>query len=230
MERRKRGNTKLKIIDTALNLFLQNGYSNTYIPEIAQKVGLSKGNLMFHFHTKEHLLAELINMLCDFQWEVMEREVEEGRSSLLAYLLELVTIASVCEENAVAKDLYISAYIHPMVLGIIRRNDTRKTRKVFEEYCAGWKEADFIQAENVVSGIEYAMLVEENAEKLFFEQRIAGSLDAIMKIYDLSKELRESMIEKVLSMDYQNIGNRILSEFATYVDEKSKSELLKVSQ
>ena len=40
----------------------------------------------------------------------MEKETTGGKSSLLAYLLELATMASVCDENSVAKDFYISAY------------------------------------------------------------------------------------------------------------------------
>lgn len=230
MARRNRGNTKLEILHTALNLFLQVGYSNAYTSKIAKDVGISHGNLMFHFHTKEHLLAELINMLCDFQWEVMEREVEDGKSSLLAYLLEIATIASICDENPVAKDLYVSAYIHPMSLEIIRKNDTRKAKKVFTKYCEGWKKSDFMQAENMVSGIEYAVIMSENTEGVSLEQRIAGSLDTIMKIYELPKELRQSKIEKVLAMDYKKIGNHILQEFTEYVEEKSKSELLKAAK
>lgn len=226
MARRNRGNTKLEIIYVALNLFLKDGYSNTYIQTIAEEIGISKGNLMFHFNTKEHLLAELINMLCEFQWKVMEREAENGTSSLLAYLLEIVMIASECEDNPVTKDLYVSAYTSPRALGIIRKNDTEKAKKVFEEYCGKWSETDFMRAENVVSGIEYAMLVEENTEGISLEQRIESTLDTIMKVYELPKKFRQGMIEKVLAMDYKGIGSHILKEFTEYVDEKNRNEWL----
>ena len=223
---RRNGNTKLEIIHVALRLFLKNGYTNTSIAEIGKEVGISKGNLMFHFHTKEHLLAELIHLLCDFQWEVMEREAEHRESSLVAYLLELVTMASLCEENPIAMDLYVAAYVHPMSLRIIRKNDTQKTKAVFEQYCDGWSETDYIQTENVVSGIEYAMFITENTENLTLEQRISSTLDSIMKLYELPRELRHSMIEHVLAMDYKNLGEHILKEFTVYVEEKSKCNLL----
>ncbi|MBR2329504.1 MAG: hypothetical protein IKA58_06445, partial [Clostridia bacterium] len=44
---------------------------------------------------------------------------------------------------------------------------------------------------NVASGIEYAMLMTENAEKISFEQRVTSSLDAIMKLYEVPAEIRE---------------------------------------
>ena len=226
LARRNRGNTRLEIIHTALTLFLRDGYSNTYIPAIAKEIGISKGNLMFHFRTKEHLLAELINMLCDFQWKLMERETTNGTAHLPAYLLEIATIASVCVENPVAKDLYVSAYIYPMALEIIRKNDTQKAKQVFGAYCKEWTETDFMRAENVVSGIEYAMLIDKNTEGISLEQRIESALDAIMKQYELPKELRKDEIARVLAMDYRGIGNHMLKEFTEYVHEKSKNELL----
>lgn len=223
MARRK--NTRLEILQVAMHLFLKDGYTNTFIPQIAKEVGISKGNLAYHFPTKEHLLAELVKELCEFQWQVMEQEVAEGKSSLLSYLLELATMASICDENPVAKDFYVSAYIHPLSLKIIRENDTQKAMRVFEEYCTEWTETDFIQAENVVSGIEYAMFMTENADKVSLEQRIASSLDAIMKIYELPKVLRQNKLTKVITMDYRNIGQKILREFCNYVEEKNVKEL-----
>lgn len=225
MAQRKIINTKLEILQCATELFLEKGYTSAYITTIAKRLGISTGNLTFYFPTKEHLLAELVKELCDFQWQTMEGEVAEGNSSLLAYLLELVTMAAICDENPIAKDLYLSAYIHPFSLKIIRENDTQKTMRVFKEYCKEWTEADFIQAENVVSGIEYAMFMTENTEKVSLEQRIASSLDAIMKIYELPKELRQNKITKVLAMDYRNIGRHILKEFCKYVEEKNAKEL-----
>lgn len=223
-------NTRLEILQVAMHLFLKDGYTNTFIPQIAKEVGISKGNLAYHFPTKEHLLAELVKELCEFQWQVMEQEVAEGKSSLLSYLLELATMASICDENPVAKDFYVSAYIHPLSLKIIRENDTQKAMRVFEEYCTEWTETDFIQAENVVSGIEYAMFMTENADKVSLEQRIASSLDVIMKIYELPKVLRQNKLTKVITMDYRNIGQKILREFCNYVEEKNVKELQKAAK
>ena len=145
-------------------------------------------------------------------------------------LLELATMASMCEGNPVAKDFYVSAYTHPLSIKIIRENDTQKAIKVFGECCKEWTETDYIQAENVVSGIEYAMFVTENTDKVSLEQRIASSLDAIMKIYDLPKQLRQEKITKVLSMDYRNIGRNILRGFCNYVEEKNAKELQEVAE
>lgn len=229
MARKNKIDTRLEIIQVATRLFLEEGYTNVLISNITKEIGISKGNLTFHFPTKEHMLAELIKYLCDFQWQIMEQEVAEGNTSLTAYLFELTTMAGSCYEKPIAKDLYVAAYIHPMSLRIIRENDTIKVKKIFAEFCPDWKDADFVLAENIVSGIEYSMFVTENEDKISLDEKIAGSLDAIMKIYDVPRDVREKSIEKVLEMDYRRIGQRILKEFYDYVEAVNRKALEEAS-
>ncbi|MDD6478716.1 MAG: TetR/AcrR family transcriptional regulator [Oscillospiraceae bacterium] len=70
----KRELTRHEIIQVASECFLKNGYSHTTIKNICDELGMSPGNVTFNFPTKEHLFAELIDLLCDFQWEMMKRE------------------------------------------------------------------------------------------------------------------------------------------------------------
>ena len=49
------------ILDTAFELILENGYSNTRIIDIANKAGIGKGTVYEYFESKQKLLLELIN-------------------------------------------------------------------------------------------------------------------------------------------------------------------------
>ena len=60
-------NTRYKILLCATKLFLEKGYTNTYVTNITNMLKISTGNLTFHFPTKEHILAELIGELNAFQ-------------------------------------------------------------------------------------------------------------------------------------------------------------------
>ena len=224
MARENRIDTKLEIKQIALRLFLEKGFTNVAVSEISKAVGISKGNFTFHYATKEHLLTELIEDLCEFQWIVMEREVEKN-NSLIAYLYELTTMAGSCYNNPVAKDLYVSAYIHPMSLRMIRENDTQKAMQIFTKYCPDWTKKDFKLAENIVSGMEYAMFVTEHEEGITLDEKLRATLDAIMKIYNVPKNVRKESLDIVLVMDYRKIGQHILKEFCDYVELMSRKEL-----
>ena len=209
-------------------MFLERGYSATSIKAISEEINISAGNLTFHFPTKEHMLSVLVEMLCEFQWSMMEHAADEGNSSLLAQCLELTAMAVICEESEIGRDFYISAYTHPTPLNIIRRNDAEKARAVFGEYCSDWSDIKFREAETLVSGIEYATMMKTSGSAPL-DVRIAGAVGAILLIYGVPEEIRERKIQKVLATDYRALGRRVLEEFKDYVngfDESAFEQVL----
>ena len=225
MARQKRSRyTRNEIVTTALHMFLEKGYAATTAKQLGDIIGISTGNLTYHFSTKEHILAVLVEELCKFQRDLMEREINEGTTSLMALCLELTAMASICEENEVIKEFYVSTYTGKMTLDIIRRNDAVRAKEVFGEYCTDWTEERYIEAEALVSGIEYAtIMTTESSASLKY--RIAGALNTIMMIYQVPVELRRKKIEKVLALDYKAIGRRVLDEFKEYIGSRDFSEL-----
>lgn len=219
MAKGKMHDTKLSILHCAMKLFLEKGYTEAYITTISKRLNISTGNLTFHFPTKEHLLAEIVKELFEFQSDVRVKEKESLTSPIISYLRELIIVASMCEENPEVKDLVTAAYTHSMALDVIRVNDARRAAERFVKYCKDWTTEDFIRAENVVSGIEYAMLMTENAQMFSLEQRVSGSLDAILMIYQVPEADRRELIKEVLMIDYRNVGRRVFEGFCNYVKE-----------
>ncbi len=218
IRRRKVNTTKMEIIQIATNMFIEKGYSSTTFRMIADELDISSGHVAFYFPSKEALLAQLVEILCDFQWKLIREEADDGISSLLAVCFELMTMASACEESEVAKDFFVSAYQSPKCLEIIHNNDSARAKEVFTEYCPDWTDEQFREAEILVAGIEYATL---NAidKTVSLETRISGALNAIMMIYNVPEEIRKIKIEKVLAMDYRSLGKRIFKEFKEYVEQ-----------
>ena len=221
---KKLNTTKKEIILVATRLFLERGFTDTSVKLISDNLDISTGNLTFHYPTKEHLLAVLVEMLCDFQWRSMEASLQEGSSSLMTLCLELAAMASICEEDQVARDFYISAYTHPMTLNIIRVNDQKKAQKLFASTCTDWDNTKFAEAETLVSGIEYATLMNTPASPAL-PVRIRGALRNILKIYGVSDAECDECIQSVLQLDYQHIAHRVLQEFKDFVHGVTEEQL-----
>lgn len=230
MPRRERFHTRLEIIRYATHLFLTKGFSQTSAGDIAKELDISTGNMTYYFPNKEHLLAELTKLLCEYHQITLEQEVDEGRTSLLAYCMELTSMMAVCEQNEVALDLYTSIYRYPITLKMLRETDTEKIKSIFSEFCPDWTDQEFALTENIVSGIEYASLMKENAEDVPLEYRIRKTLNVVMKAYNVPEELRNTKIEKVLSMDYLRIGKRFIEGFTQYVEKYNESALKAASR
>ncbi len=53
-------NTKQKILNTSIRLFNENGMANVRLQQIAKEIGISPGNLAYHFRNKEAII-EAVN-------------------------------------------------------------------------------------------------------------------------------------------------------------------------
>ena len=213
--------TRLEIIQLASRKFLEEGYDATTVSAMAKELEISPGNLTFHFPTKEHLLAELVDLMCRFQWKWMEEAADEGIGSLMAICLELSAMAGISAEDRIIREFFLSAYTSPMCLRIIRANDTERAKKVYAEYCADWTKEQFAEAEILCSGIEYATLMLVG-EPVSLEMRLSGALNTIMGIFGVPEEIRQTRIRKVLTVDHKSLGQQVLTEFREFVEQANE--------
>ena len=130
-ELRKSKLIKHQIIKTAATMFLEVGYSKTSPQMIAKELGISTGNLTYHYPTKEHLLAVLVEMLCEFQEKLIGYEADKGLSSNMSICIELMTVAAACEENEVARDFFISTFQSPVCLDYLRKSHVERAKRIF---------------------------------------------------------------------------------------------------
>ncbi len=54
--------TRTRIQDVALDLFIEQGYEATSLREIAEKLGVTKAALYYHFKTKEDIVASMVEV------------------------------------------------------------------------------------------------------------------------------------------------------------------------
>jgi AcrR family transcriptional regulator len=68
-ETRRKAGTREKIQSVALELFAEQGYEKTSLREIAERLGVTKAALYYHFRTKDDIVASLFD---DFMARVDE--------------------------------------------------------------------------------------------------------------------------------------------------------------
>ncbi|MFC9930305.1 TetR/AcrR family transcriptional regulator [Streptomyces sp. NPDC127190] len=62
-KQQRRGNTRQRIQDVALELFAEQGYEKTSLREIAEHLDVTKAALYYHFKTKEEIIVSLFEDL-----------------------------------------------------------------------------------------------------------------------------------------------------------------------
>ena len=58
-------NTRKRIMEGALDLFIEKGFSNTSLTEIAHSLGITKGVVYWHFKNKEDILLHIVKRHCE---------------------------------------------------------------------------------------------------------------------------------------------------------------------
>ncbi|MDQ7908958.1 TetR/AcrR family transcriptional regulator [Phytohabitans sp. ZYX-F-186] len=70
------GDTRSRIQAVALELFTEEGYEKTSLREIAERLGVTKAALYYHFKSKD----EIVNSFVQDRIDIMDRLVEWGES------------------------------------------------------------------------------------------------------------------------------------------------------
>lgn len=205
------------IVQLASKLYLEKGFEETLNKDICDILGISAGNLTFHYPQREHILTEFIRELCDFQWRTIRMLQSEDTSPLLALCIEFATLVAIADNDDAMRDILTSAYCYPLPLAVIRENDTKKTQEVFAEYCPDWTEQQFSFMENIYSGIEYGMFSSVGGVDETLDERVSQGLHGIMKLYNVPWSVRERKIQKIMDMDYRSLGEKIFTDFKEYI-------------
>ena len=220
----RRTSTRAEIIRLGVGLVVEEGYSKISFSRIAKELNISLGNITFYFPTKEHLLAMLVKMLCRFQWGKLRDITNENTCAILAFCLELATLTACSDADPIVRDMLISAYTHQLPLDIIRRNDSERAAAIFSDYCDGWNEQNYREAEVLVSGIEYATFMKTESSPSL-DVRISGAIGSIMMIYGVPREIWRKKVDQVLAIDYHSIGKELFAEFIEFTSSMTEEEL-----
>ena len=83
--------TRQRILDTALDLFIERGYDKTSLREIAERVGVTKAALYYHFSSKEDILRTLVAPFFDNMGSLAKAlagrpSIEQWRAGLAAVI------------------------------------------------------------------------------------------------------------------------------------------------
>jgi AcrR family transcriptional regulator len=96
---------RTQLIESTIETLAARGYSRTTLTEVARAAGLSHGLVLFHFETKEKLLAETLNYLADEyrqNWQDALSRVGDDPAEQLNALIEADFNPAICTPSRLA--------------------------------------------------------------------------------------------------------------------------------
>ncbi|MFC5214212.1 TetR/AcrR family transcriptional regulator [Streptomyces coerulescens] len=127
-KQRRRGDTRQRIQDVALELFAEQGYEKTSLREIAERLGVTKAALYYHFKTKEEIIVSLFEDLTKpieelIEWGRRQPHTLETKQEIVRRYSEALAGASplfrfMQENQATVRELSIGETFKDRMLGM----------------------------------------------------------------------------------------------------------------
>ena len=218
---RKKEETKSLILHSAAKLFIEQGYSNTRIKDIANDANVSYNDVFRLFEEKDNILSELVGLVLEFQFEKsIEITKQYTNDKLLMYAFETVLQLHVAESLEHIREMYLVSYSLPNSSKVVYKTVTSKLEYIFKDRLPGLETKDFYELEIASAGIMRGYISVPCDMYFTMDRKIKIFLETLFKIYDVTKEEIKEIIKFIEKFDFKKYSDEILNSLFNYLESK----------
>ena len=210
---------KSNILSNSLKKFLEKGYKNTTLKEIATDTNIVLGSLTHIFNSKEEIVCELVGHVLEYQFEVAHNIVK-GKDKLLEYAIEVVLQMHMAESSEHMREMYVTSYSLEKSSEVVYDTVTAKLEEVFKSYVPHLTSNDFYEREIATGGIVRGFMSVACDRYFTMERKVKSLIETIFLIYEVPKSKIEKVVHEILKLDFEKIAKDTISSMEEYIDNK----------
>lgn len=220
---KKHEEMKKKGLFTAAKLFLEKGYTETSLKEIAAAADINIGSLIHIFKCKENILCDLVKYVLDQQFKATG-EFLKGKTEdkILFYAAETTLQLHMAESSEHIRELYAAAYSMPNSSAIIQHTITAKLEEIFKEHLPNLETKDFYELEIASGGIMRGFMTIPCDMYFTMERKVHRFIETTFLVYRVSNEKINEAIEFVSQFDYSVIAQNIIDSMLQSLENKAE--------
>ena len=215
------GEVKSKILHAAAKLFLEKGYSQSTVREIAKTAGVNLGSLTFAFGSKEQILCELVSYVLEGQFTATKK-ILEGKTDdkILFYAAETTLQLYMAESSEHIREMYNVSYSLPNSSQVIFHTITGKLQDIFGAHLSHLERKDFFELEIASAGIMRNFLSVPCDMYFTMERKVARFLETTFLVYRVPDEKIAEAIQFVSQFDFVKIAKSVIESMLSYLKSK----------
>ncbi len=206
---------KRRILTTCVRLFLEKGYTETKVAEILKGADVSASSFQNVFHTKDGVLAELVEMMFSGQFGAVRQLIPDAPSPQYIYAVETAVQLALTEMNENLRDIYVEAYTYPATAELIHRSTAKELQAAFASRLPDFSEGDFYEIELGTAGIMRGFMVRRCDQYFTLEKKINRFLDMSLSIFRIPLEEREQIIAYVAQVNVCEAAEQVMQALFT---------------
>lgn len=208
------------IISCAAKLFLENGYSNATMRDIAKSADVPVSAVYRLLGEKEALLCELVKFVLQRQFDATS-ELVKGitEDKILYYAAETTLQLYLVESNENIRDLYATAYSLSGSMQLIQTTITEKLMYVFKEHLPNYEEKDFYKKEIASGGIMRGFMTIPCDMWFTMDQKVEAFLENTFLLYHVPDRKIKEAIKFVSQFDYKAVVQGLVEQVMQELEE-----------
>lgn len=184
-EEKKQENRKEEILRTASRFFLEKGYENTSMRQIAASADVSLGLVAYHFKTKRDIALEIVNRLYHRFAAYAKMYVNRHKAPIL-YSSLLVNLNYSVFSSKQFRAFYEDVLRNDILFDVIARSGVETYMSIRDLYCPE--------------------LPDREAEKMgFYGNYVSISMERTLVLYGEEMEMLEGAIPDVIFKSYMGL-------------------------
>ena len=219
---REKGKTRTLVLHSATKLFIENGYTNTRIKDIASDSGVGYNEIFRMFTDKDNLLSQLVDLVIEHQFEISKKYLENvSDDKLLLYVFESVLQLYICELNENIREMYAVSYTMSSTSHKIYAYITEKIEKVFKEYLPEYETKDFYELEIATAGIMRGFIINPCNMYFTIDRKINRFIRTTLKIYEVPKDKIDEIIKTIGQFKMNDYAKEVISTLYEYISVRT---------
>ncbi|MBX4269623.1 TetR/AcrR family transcriptional regulator [Clostridium estertheticum] len=200
-----------KILISAKELFIQQGYKKTTIRQIVDKSGVLIGSIYYFFKNKEEIFQSLVLGIFDACDELVSDHFGEKESPVFQYAFMCAVELQAVEMDERISEIYYEGYSSNTILDKLVSHAAEKSQIRFQTYNPNFTYEDYYVRTLAIKGVMRNYIANRYLKQnIPLETRIDNFLDMSLHAFNIEQKEIEEIKQRIADMNKEIIDMTIL--------------------
>ena len=204
--------TKKRILQVCVKLFLEQGYRKTTMAEIIEQAGVSSSSFQNIFRAKDGVLTELVQFMFENQFAMARSAASVKLPPVYVYAVETAIQMTLTELNENLREIYLEAYTQREACEYIQKETAKELYRIFRPYQPELTERDFYKMEIGSSGIMRGYMACPCDEEFTLEEKLRLFFLMSLRAYHVPEEEIHQVIGFVEGLDIRKVSEQVMQK------------------
>ena len=204
--------TKKRILQVCVKLFLEQGYRKTTMAEIIEQAGVSSSSFQNIFRAKDGVLTELVQFMFENQFAMARSAASVNLPPVYVYAVETAIQMTLTELNENLREIYLEAYTQREACEYIQKETAKELYRIFRPYQPELTEQDFYKMEIGSSGIMRGYMAHPCEEEFTLEEKLRLFFLMSLRAYHVPEEEIHQVIGFVEGLDIRKVSEQVMQK------------------